>query len=623
MTTTMTSTRFFKGLIIQLSLLFATVCEGQGSISPVEMTCDQIKFNVCLNDDNDNGNTGNDRPDLDEQSVPDEDDLIPLKFNHPSAKVVKIQKINFLGDGRGALWKDKTKGTQLKPTDANPVVLPLPVTVYFEGTRVSNPLEDICFEYHYFKDASDQNPVCGGSACATVYAIESVEYRPISGSPLGTNPNAGGGKRIFPGRPSMTGTTQEVVHVEAKIIPVIEGIEIYFKTFDVDDPSSRSAPVDNETQQQDNRGTPKEGRLGGSGPLASAKTDKEGRARVEFSSTFQPGDNFRAVVSCSNRYLDQDLKAKQNDGNAARIEDKGKIIIPNGGRASHAKATGLLTVWRKLHMELDSMVPPDKLQNSVSGTIQDVARGTLPNSYLIMLSQLFDKTDRYEGGVLRVGAVDYHVIESLRRRGAQEEVTILLAPGQTAAANGASYTIFDDDLNAWPARFPNTGHMATAFRPAYVDPVILNQAATVPFVENIANAMDLRNAVSGSFTHTNSNEFWVTHLVSCFQPHEDFDLDPDPILPAGRTFAINNAETPIEGLTPILRPDNLSGIFEEVLRETASNASHVVVHEVARQFGAQPADGGIMTVRRGLPSAFGGTSFTPTTLDRIRDAKSP
>ncbi|MDQ3814426.1 MAG: hypothetical protein M3347_10795, partial [Armatimonadota bacterium] len=89
-----------------------------------------------------------------------------------------------------------------------------------------------------------------------VIEVESVEWMPIN-SPLDGNPNASGGQRIFPDRNSpIDMIVRNTVRVRAKISKAKAGIPVYFRLFDVDDPSTNNAPVDaNGANGGDNRGT--------------------------------------------------------------------------------------------------------------------------------------------------------------------------------------------------------------------------------------------------------------------------------------------------------------------------------------------------------------------------------
>src|SRR5262249_15460938 len=82
----------------------------------------------------------------------------------------------------------------------------------------------------------------------------------------------------------------------------------------------------------------------------SIMTDDKGIATVEFTTTKQPGDNFKVAGSCSQKYLDG-VVLNNDDGSI--IQDS----IPTPLPTAHGKLTQMLTVWRKVHVEVDAMKP--------------------------------------------------------------------------------------------------------------------------------------------------------------------------------------------------------------------------------------------------------------------------
>lgn len=85
--------------------------------------------------------------------------------------------------------------------------------------------------------------------------ISSVEWVVLN-SALDTNPNAGGGQRIFPDKQSAADTVdRKKVRVKATT-QLGSNKTVYFKAFDVDDPSTDFSPVDiNSSAGNDNRGS--------------------------------------------------------------------------------------------------------------------------------------------------------------------------------------------------------------------------------------------------------------------------------------------------------------------------------------------------------------------------------
>lgn len=137
---------------------------------------------------------------------------------------------------------------------------------------------------------------------------------------------------------------------------------VYFKNYDLDDPSTDVAPIDNNgIQGNDNRGeanTPASaGTLLPIGACISDQsgircpTDANGVATIEFWTTMQPGDNFAVAASLDSNYLNgistNGIELADSTGNTL---PQTTFVPP-----ARAKRTEMLTVWRKLHIEVDRM----------------------------------------------------------------------------------------------------------------------------------------------------------------------------------------------------------------------------------------------------------------------------
>lgn len=188
--------------------------------------------------------------------------------------------------------------------------------------------------------------------------VQSVVFEPVTNQVINgvltsseiDHPNySGSPQRIFPDRKFPTDTTNRKT-VRVKAIVGEPNITVYFKNFDVDDPTSDSAIDENGANGNDNR----EGRTigqsyppGAAGVLSatSAVTNANGEAIVYFSVTKQPGDNFVVAASTNQTYLNGVVI------NGTGLKDSTNNNLPT----AKAKRTEQLTVWRKLYMEVDSM----------------------------------------------------------------------------------------------------------------------------------------------------------------------------------------------------------------------------------------------------------------------------
>lgn len=197
--------------------------------------------------------------------------------------------------------------------------------------------------------------------------IESVEWEAVDSS-LETNENTGGGLRILPDKQTPSdAVNRRLVRVKAKVSkPELGSTTVHFRSFDVDDPSagytffssvqldrSDAATGMDKEKGTDNNGTPSAGSFPFN-PFSfsglSAPTDEQGFALLIFQVTMQPGDNFRIGASLQKAWLNE-----LNDDNVPAIGEP-KTFKP-------VKLTKLLTVWRYLHIERDSMVAPTANQN--------------------------------------------------------------------------------------------------------------------------------------------------------------------------------------------------------------------------------------------------------------------
>lgn len=175
-------------------------------------------------------------------------------------------------------------------------------------------------------------------------------------SALDNNPNVGGGLRIFPDKQTSTDTlNRALVQLKAQVQPAVSGTTVYFRVFDVPDPSVPNSPPN------DNNGVPNFGTLS----AGSAVTDATGTAVVTFTVTMQPGDNFVGAASTNASQLNAVNATAQGLRNAAGNP------LPDG----ISSMTPMLTVWRRLHVEIDSMAAVQG--NTVTGNITGYSQNEL------------------------------------------------------------------------------------------------------------------------------------------------------------------------------------------------------------------------------------------------------
>jgi hypothetical protein len=452
-------------------------------------------------------------------------------------------------------------------------------------------------------------------------------------SPLDANPNTGGGQRIFAERRTATGALLNVVKVNATTNPVVKGKEVFFKSFDVDDPSSDDAPIDpNGRRGNDNRGFPMAGRLSST----AAMTDDNGVATVEFTTTRQPGDNFKVAASCSLRYLDGvDL----NDTDGSIIQDSLRTALPT----AHDKLTQMLTVWRRVHVEVDAM--QRSAGNFYTGRITGVTR--IFGVTFIGTNLAGMEPGRLENGRLVVGANSYGITSNTAG-------IILASVAVPATEVGKEFTAYDDDdfnENDGANKRGDTGEALVApdaslvqdsdnpamnlLAPAYVRPTydLPNPTPNPPFVVNQAGDTGADVIALYKFDNraSNSNDYWVIYMLGAYQAITTEDQDPNTeAATSGRVDAVRGqgAVTYLELVSAhelaVLDkhheadPDPFCRANLANWNQTFRNAP-TTAHEVGHLFGGLHTDRGLMADK--CPQAT--LTFSDATIAKARATARP
>lgn len=133
-------------------------------------------------------------------------------------------------------------------------------------------------------------------------------------------------------------------------------IDVWFTVWDVDDPQSGVAdPNDNDPNAEapskagpDNRLTGNPNHFGDGPQVFHAKTDANGVAVVTLAVSKQPGNNYKAYAIVHQHGTQRTFESSQ-----ALADGRRKTPVPRG-----VGVTPELIVWRKLHLERDSMESP-------------------------------------------------------------------------------------------------------------------------------------------------------------------------------------------------------------------------------------------------------------------------
>lgn len=569
-----------------------------------------IGSQTCVNLDNDDGPSEKDDFDLRDDKVPGEDDLVRMVLRLigilEGSEQVRLSITK--GADKVKLWEKPTKETQVTLPKVYPAS-ELPKPLWIEGIKGSSAPSDVEFKLEPVNFGSNTDQVT-----MTVVAIEEIrfigrgnsandddtldegEYTDIDVSPRTT---ARLGVRVFPDKrltgsgtsAKPEGNPRDRVKVKVTLsTPVPHPLDVYLRAFDVDDPSSKAAPVDDESDEQDNRGDvigSKAGRLTGQDANGIAKltffAEEKEKEFEDFQVTRQPGDNFRIAISCDKDFLKElrnkdDEDDKNGDGIVIEIVDK------NNEKEILGWVSPVLTVWRRLHVEVDSMgTPPSQAERSGTSTALDS-------------TELTDATKSWKANQL-VGFMlnpNTNQTQSFRIvRNTSDTIKVVSYADMKSIANvGDSYRIeFDaDDEKIKDVNNPNTGGLAKTFDDAYVAVVRVtnwDNAATpwsYYFNVNRSMAVDYVKANRGIPSEAN---YWGVYVIGVYEYWDPkYDNDPDNELAlTGVTIG--------EGPTP--RSPEYSLIFMETIRDVvkqrgwnASQSQHVVqvivTHELAHHF---------------------------------------
>jgi hypothetical protein len=467
--------------------------------------------------------------------------------------------------------------------------------------------------------------------------------------------NPGIGERIFPDDDFPDDpVNRRVVRVTATISPAIPNVNVHFRNFDLDDPTSNTTVDPNGTFGNDNSGTPIAGTLSS----MSSVTNGSGIATVDFTVTRQPGDNFAIAAST--------VEAQANGVNVAGIEltNASGQNIPTVCVTELVCRSQMLTVWRRLHIEVDSMGPV--VENRALGRIATTTRIRSNEVRTIPLTAS-DGTaanlepNRFEGGRMTTGFGALRVecnltnidttddfcndFNSVRVRNTSGGLLTLIAgtpiqlyddddfndnDGPPPTGDGSLDGDTDEDI---PLRetdlalltADNDDPAANILAQAYMRPVydIVDRDDDGFFQANAFGiaAPDIRPFfIDRDLTTTSTDvEFWTVYILGAYQSAVFADNDPPGLLVFGHADGI-----------PTTSDGDGSGfaIFQEAHSSkeivaypndpgdpSLRHVSTTVGHEIGHLLSGQHGDGDIMTDGTGIIRS---RRFHPTTIRRIR-----
>jgi hypothetical protein len=475
------------------------------------------------------------------------------------------------------------------------------------------------------------------------------------------------GKRIFPDYKDPNDTEiRHKLEVIVKTSPALAGKTVFVKSFDVDDSSPESFETDPVTHLPivdtivDTNGkagddnlidylhTPGKGQFwtGSSwgGASAQGTVDANGETKFDFRVGMQPGNNYRIVASV----IDESMYEGVQTTDPAAATYLGHEFNQNGG----APASPLLTVWRRLWVENDSMeaIPVDSFgykRNDLSfdldpPAVLETLGGGANTSFSI--PRITDQTsfDDLANGHIIVQSITHSVIDTSHYGVSPYFVTV--HGNFTGVPNGSGFRLYDDDdfgLDAEPLPRLNLADdlMKGFFKPSFIEVVdsgVFNTRKTVPFREN--DDLQSSTVVNAARDLPERNALWVCPLTAAYQHTYEEDWDPQgetQTFGGTRQFGNNDHSTvfvetcrePYDQTFRVVAQGGKPEAGNEARRDLKNYISAISCHEMGHQPGdltgdQEHAEGGIMEGRFGRqgisPFKPEESVFSPKTIFRFR-----
>jgi hypothetical protein len=282
----------------------------------------------------------------------------------------------------------------------------------------------------------------------------------------------------FPARPK--------VDVRVYVQPALAGIPIVMDWRDVDDASDHDGPIDDDPDPPDpnrpaerpfnpadNFDTPGMGSPSLSD--TSPSTDANGQVRVTFGvGDIQPGNNFRVIAGARALQLGYVLPKAADAGSSVFYDDNdngiwnaGEVTLDDEFSVEGCVATRELTIWRYLHVEVDSMgtdppgynFPADDL---LRGDVADPELGGLVDAmrdaFVEVVGSTFDSsTTPWEHNFANLDDMESYMVGDFGQRGSVNESAPYWSAYVIGVYEAYEPTVRDNDPGTEEATFGATG----------------------------------------------------------------------------------------------------------------------------------------------------------------------
>ncbi len=367
----------------------------------------------------------------------------------------------------------------------------------------------------------------------------------------------------------------------------------------------------------------------------------------------QPGDNYRVAASPERQFWlelgnddklqNQGANTKERNANKQRIVTPGMVAPNNPASLAQAElrkpqnyATDVLTTWRFVHVEVDSMGKMKgnyiDVNTAQSYYVQDPK--TQEKFLRIVLDKVYNtaKTDfsknRFENGTYTdsQAGVQFRIRGNGNIIGNQLISYVDVYPrqdGKQPTVPGKARLKDDDHLaEGQDVPMPDTSQLEPALADAFIIPLINGDNDDLPF--SVFTSLDVNSPdyyqtkMEWDTKNVNTPEHWTIYLFGAFEENRKNDNDPD-------------SEAPLSGYTDGKNGGSIIWIetAHDFAREEQVNPSifeqDTVVHEVAHALARIPDEDNPKTPAIEGPTNYSDvpSRFSDHYIDAIRASKFP
>jgi len=646
-------------------------CTPQGAL-----VSSNVPLLLFVNNDDDNGNGIADYDDRDQMGMVDNElenatfsASTDTVFSYCSCEDTSEYHEGFVDEPPASLDVYLTNTMTGDAASTDPPTTPFFVGAHAPGTACGTPIRfglHCCSHKH--NCLVESTPIV-----AVMVHTLTWEKGDATNADLCSCPN-NGGLQIFPGKLSPTDGSPNLrrqVKLVATLAPPIAGVDVYFRVFDVDDPFDQlnacdpadpDKPcvanvglIDSNTSGPDNRPTPEPPRF------YSVPSDENGQASITVTVTMQPGNNYRAAASVIREAVQTQID--QGKADALSVYTKDGKSYPNGSFAGYKVPvvwSPMLTVWRKLHVETDSMVRPTFVQNTwlkswgnpTPPLTEPYVGLPSPPWYEIQVADPVggSKTGQFNGGFIELNSTLRSRVFEYYSSAGDDEVIVQFANGLGGTTGGVC-VFGDDDLADEPTfaagvygcddgyatgsvlNSPDLSVVQLRYYPAYIDPVheedVSGTGGLSSFQQNVEFGLfggygrslwDQANSPVVRQLPVPTSDYWTVLAFSSWQAETGTDGDPDTeeLTNGISTHGTSGTTSAIGALGA-----NYSGmctIFKALMiGESDIPERYTVAHEIGHTLGLPHTSTGLMFPAETIGSAA--EQSEPFSAESLRDLR--